>query len=62
MQIVVHMIYFLHMNSRSEEGWTLMALIFTVILVGIAISGSIWVMYHLTGNMTPSLQDMKNMP
>ncbi len=34
-QIVVHMIYFLHMNTKSESGWTLMALIFTVVLVGI---------------------------
>ncbi|WP_163144172.1 cytochrome o ubiquinol/quinol oxidase subunit IV, partial [Arhodomonas sp. KWT] len=24
-QIVVHMVYFLHMNSRSEGGWNLMA-------------------------------------
>jgi cytochrome o ubiquinol oxidase operon protein cyoD len=29
-QIVVHMIYFLHMNPRSEGGWTMMALIFTI--------------------------------
>ena len=32
-QIVVHMVYFLHMNSKSESGWTLMALIFTAIIV-----------------------------
>ena len=52
-QIVVHMIYFLHMNSKSEGGWTLLALIFTIILVVIAISGSSWVMYHLNANMMP---------
>ena len=28
-QIVVHMIYFLHMNTKSEGGWTMLALIFT---------------------------------
>ena len=28
-QIVVHMVYFLHMNAKAEGGWTLMALIFT---------------------------------
>ncbi len=28
-QIVVHMIYFLHMNAKSEGGWSMMALIFT---------------------------------
>ncbi len=52
-QIVVHMIYFLHMNSRSEGGWTMMALIFTIVIVAIALSGSLWVMYHLNSNMMP---------
>ncbi len=63
-QIVVHMIYFLHMNSKSEGGWTLLALIFTIVLVVITLSGSIWVMYHLNHNMMPSMmeQQMKNMP
>ncbi len=54
-QIVVHMIYFLHMNSQSEEGWTLMALIFTVIIVVIALTGSLWVMYHMNANMMPDM-------
>ena len=61
-QIVVHMIYFLHMDTKSEGGWTLLALIFTVVLVIITLSGSIWVMYHLNHNMMPSMQQMKNMP
>ena len=62
-QVVVHMVYFLHMNSRSEGGWTLLALLFTVLLVGIVLSGSLWVMNHLDANMTPmSQQDMRQAP
>ena len=62
-QIVVHMVYFLHMNARSEGGWTMLALIFTLLLVVITLAGSIWVMYHLNHNMMPmSVHDMKNMP
>ena len=61
-QIVVHMIYFLHMNTKSEGGWSLLALIFTIVLVVITLSGSIWVMYHLNHNMMPATHDMKNMP
>jgi cytochrome o ubiquinol oxidase operon protein cyoD len=62
-QIVVHMVYFLHMNAKSEGGWTLLALIFTLVLVVIALSGSLWVMYHLNENMMPaSMPDMRNMP
>ena len=60
-QIVVHMIYFLHMNARSEGGWTMMALIFTLVMVVIALIGSLWVMYHLNTNMMPG-HDMSQMP
>ena len=62
-QVVVHMVYFLHMNAKSEGGWNLLALLFTVMLVVIALSGSLWVMYHLNHNMMPaSMQNMPNMP
>lgn len=50
-QIVVHTIFFLHINTKSEGGWTLMALIFTVVIVAIVISGSLWIMFHLNSNM-----------
>lgn len=52
-QIVVHMVYFLHMNTRSEGGWTFIALVFTLTLVVVTLAGSIWVMYHLDQNMMP---------
>lgn len=62
-QIVVHMIYFLHMNFKSEGGWNMLALIFTVVIVVITLAGSLWVMFHMNHNMMPpSLHDMKNMP
>ncbi|MFZ6777454.1 cytochrome o ubiquinol oxidase subunit IV [Undibacterium sp. Ji83W] len=54
-QIVVHMVYFLHMNSKSEGGWTMLALLFTGMLVFIMMSGSLWVMYHLNHNMMPAM-------
>lgn len=52
-QIVVHMIFFLHMDPKSEGGWTFMALIFTLIVLAIAISGTLWVMYNMNTNMMP---------
>ena len=62
-QMLVHMTYFLHMNSRSEGGWTMMALILTIVILVIVLVGSIWVMYHLNTNMMPmSPEMMKNMP
>jgi cytochrome o ubiquinol oxidase operon protein cyoD len=56
-QVVVHMIYFLHMNSKSEGGWNMMALILTAILLFIILTGSIWVMYHMNANMMPHLSN-----
>lgn len=52
-QIVVHMVYFLHMNTKAEGGWSILALIFTAVLVLILMAGSLWVMHHLNTNMMP---------
>jgi cytochrome o ubiquinol oxidase operon protein cyoD len=54
-QMIVHMVYFLHMNAKSEGGWNMLALIFTVIIVVITLAGSLWVMYHMNKNMMPNM-------
>jgi cytochrome o ubiquinol oxidase operon protein cyoD len=54
-QVVVQMMYFLHMNSKAEGGWNMMALILTVILLVIVLAGSIWVMAHMNANMMPAM-------
>ncbi|NML42888.1 cytochrome o ubiquinol oxidase subunit IV [Ramlibacter sp. G-1-2-2] len=63
-QMVVHMIYFLHLNAKVEGGWSMLATVFTIIVVGIMLSGSIWVMYHMNANMMPmpDAHQMRNMP
>ncbi len=61
-QVVVHMVFFLHMNTRSQGGWTFLALVFTLVLVVIALSGSLWVMYHLNTNMAPMSAQMLQAP
>ena len=60
-QIVVHMIYFLHMDTKTEHGWSMLALIFTVMVVVIMLSGSLWVMYHLNHNMMPGMMTESTM-
>ena len=52
-QIVVHVVYFLHMDTTSEHGWNMLALIFTAVLVTIVLGASIWVMYTENANMMP---------
>ncbi len=53
-QILVHMVFFLHMNGKVEGGWTMLSTIFTVVFVAIAIAGTLWVMFHMNTNMMPS--------
>ncbi|MBC8951662.1 cytochrome o ubiquinol oxidase subunit IV [Xenorhabdus sp. PB62.4] len=50
-QIFVHFICFLHMNTSSEERWNLVALIFTFLVIAIVVVGSLWIMYNLNINM-----------
>lgn len=54
-QILVHMVYFLHMTGNQEQGWTLLSTIFTIIVVVILLAGSLWVMFHLNTNMMPQM-------
>ena len=54
-QLLVHMVYFLHLDTTSEGGWNMLALIFTVMLLVIMFSGSLWVMYHMNNNMMPHM-------
>ena len=51
-QIVVHIVYFLHMTSAAEEGWNL--------IIVIALAGSLWVMHHLNTNTMP-FHEMRQM-
>ena len=59
-QILVHTVCFLHVNRRAEGGWTLIAMVFTTVLLLITIVGSLWIMYHLNKNMMP-MDDMSGM-
>lgn len=52
-QIIVHVRFFLHVDSRGEGGWTLVSFVFTAIIVVITIGGSIWAMYQMNSNMMP---------
>jgi cytochrome o ubiquinol oxidase subunit IV len=56
-QIIVQARCFLHVSSRSESGWTMVSLLFTLIVVVITLAGSLWVMHHLDENMMPMQRD-----
>lgn len=55
LQIIVHSVFFLHLNTSGEGGWKLLAYVFTGVIVIITIAGSLWIMYHLNANMMPGM-------
>lgn len=54
-QILVQTFAFLHVNPRAQGGWTLVAYVFTAVLLLITIGGSLWIMAHLNTNMMPGM-------
>ena len=50
-QIMVHLVCFLHMNTSSSERWNVAALAFTVLIIAILVVGSIWIMWNHNLNM-----------
>ncbi|HVS78892.1 MAG TPA: cytochrome o ubiquinol oxidase subunit IV [Candidatus Saccharimonadales bacterium] len=57
-QLIVQLVFFLHLDKESKPRWNLMVLGFAVMVVVIIVAGSLWIMYHLNYNMTP--QQMNN--
>jgi cytochrome o ubiquinol oxidase operon protein cyoD len=50
-QIGVHLVFFLHLGSGSDDTNNILALAFGVLIVFLIIAGSIWIVAHLNANM-----------
>jgi cytochrome o ubiquinol oxidase operon protein cyoD len=50
-QVIVHLIFFLHMNTSSGQRWNVVAFGFTVLTVAIVIGGTLWVLHNVSMNM-----------
>jgi cytochrome o ubiquinol oxidase operon protein cyoD len=63
-QMGVHLAFFLHITTGPDNTNNALALAFGVLIVGIVIAGSLWIMYHLNINMmVPSdMMDMRKQP
>lgn len=56
-QVIVQTVTFLHVNAKAQGGWTLIAYVFTAVILVITIAGSLWIMYHLNVNMMPGMMN-----
>ena len=46
-QILVHLHYFLHLDTSSTARWNVLALMFTLVIMVLFVGGTIWIMYNL---------------
>ena len=46
-QILVHLHYFLHLDTSSAMRWNVMALVFAILVIILFVGGTLWIMYHL---------------
>ena len=50
-QVIVQLVFFLHMNTSSEQRWNLIAFIYTILCIAVLLVGSVWIMNYLHYNM-----------
>lgn len=50
-QVIVHLVFFLHLNATPGQGWNVLSLAYTVLAAAFLIGGTIWVMHNVSMNM-----------
>lgn len=57
-QMLVQLIFFLHLGRKSSSKWNIIVFLFMILVVGIVVVGSLWIMYNLDYRMMP-MSDQK---
>jgi cytochrome o ubiquinol oxidase subunit IV len=52
-QIGIHLVFFLHLTTAPDNINNAMALAFGTLIVTLLIGGTLWIMFHMDGNMMP---------
>ena len=60
LQLVVQLVYFLHLDRESSPRWNLTVFAFSCIIVTILMGGSIWIMNHLNHQLMPEQSIVKD--
>ncbi|MCM5555925.1 cytochrome o ubiquinol oxidase subunit IV [Pleomorphomonas sp. NRK KF1] len=61
-QIFVHLVDFLHIDGSLEQRWNVYAALFALLVVGILVGGSIWIMFSAHERMKPDMPGMTMPP
>ena len=52
-QFLVQLVFFLHLGREARPRWKLFVFLFMLLVVGILVFGSLWIMNNLNYRMTP---------
>lgn len=58
-QMGVHLVFFLHITTGSDNVNNVMALAFGLLIVFLVLAGSLWIMADMNANMAPLHQSMQ---
>ncbi len=56
-QLLVQLVFFLHLSPKAKAKWNLIALVFTGLIVLILVVGTLWIMNNLNYNMSQTIID-----
>lgn len=56
LQLLVQLVFFLHLGRESKPRWNIMLLLFAGLVVLIVVVGSLWIMNNLNYNMMPPME------
>jgi cytochrome o ubiquinol oxidase operon protein cyoD len=52
-QLLVQLLFFLHLGNEAKPRWNLVIFLFMVLVLSIVVGGSLWIMNNLDYNMMP---------
>jgi cytochrome o ubiquinol oxidase subunit IV len=50
-QMGVHLVFFLHLTTAPDNANTVLAIAFGILIVGLIVFGSVWIMAHMNYNL-----------
>jgi cytochrome o ubiquinol oxidase operon protein cyoD len=50
-QVMVHLVCFLHLSTASAQRWNVTAMAFAIVVVAVLIVGSLWIMHNMSEHM-----------
>jgi len=58
-QMLVHLIFFLHITTAPAQKTNILALLLTLLIIALVVIGSVWIMSQLNDHMMPTDQLMQ---